>query len=1021
MLDFNTPIYMTLGLRKTKDMSKRLFFTILIALFSIPLDAQSSVLDQANVYFPLDEPEGAKELVNNGTETSVFATLQQSGATIVPGVYDEDFGQVLYVNSDYQGPINLDDADGPYVGATGGEARTYAFWMKQENISFSDLLGSGSQVPFFKIQVQNDGAVRLVDESGNRLVAETKLTEDYWHHVAISVSENAHIQDVEMYIDGVKTGKVYVGTNAPINTSPSAIKLFSKVAHGWFSDFRFYDYALSEAEVRELFMFREAAREGIKNFDLNGFINDELDAGKTTIIVPPGKYKVPPLNNTTHLRFEGRDNVTIIADSVEMICSQTIQAIQIVNCNNFKIQGLSVDYDPLPFTQGEIVEISSDRTELTVDLIEGYEVDEVNTWLRNDKVEIFDAQTGELSSATYYNASFELDVPDQRVTVTKQARSDWSTGLEKVGDIVVLDVRSANHAGHSIRIQDCKDLLMENVTLYAGTTFGFFETNCNGSKYINCRVDRRPLGEDFKPRGMMRMRSNNADAFHSKHAEIGPSYVACTARYMGDDAFAINGHFHLITESNGNVLTVVAKGGGDNTLNLSVGDTVEMITYSGARVPNARIEHIEAGRPLTPEEVNFLTTQPFSGSADDTYTASKVYYVTIDREVDLPTGSLISAANRIGNGFEVRDCIVGPNRSRGILVKAGNGLITGNICLDNWGEAIKISPEYRWLEAGSGSNIVISNNTIRGCRQLGIGVYAFGGDGSTAPAGAHDNIQVFGNHISNSSNPAIAITSTTNLYFENNKITAPDNRLLLDRDRNHWGRLQDPARQIYYENVEFSENLAFNKPILVSASDLPSSNLVDNDLRTRWSAAAYPQSAEIDLGSVYDINRFDLYPFEGRDYQYIIELKSEEGAPYMSVVNQSANDAGGNVFGTDVRARGRYLKLTVTGANTYAGSLVELNELKVFGSLALVTSIINEKQSGYRIFPNPTSDTLNIMNDSEQTGGRIQVFDGSGRLVMTKQLSVGVNAIGLNGLPSGIYYLRIEQGARITMQRIMKK
>ena len=140
-----------------------------------------------------------------------------------------------------------------------------------------------------------------------------------------------------------------------------------------------------------------------------------------------------------------------------------------------------MDYDPLPFTQGEIVEISSDRTELTVDLIGGYEIDEVTTWLRGDKVEVFDAQTGELSSATYYNASFELDAPTQRVVVKKEARSNWTTGVEKVGDIVVLDARSDKHAGHSIVIQNCNDLVMENVTLYSGTTFGFFETNCNGS------------------------------------------------------------------------------------------------------------------------------------------------------------------------------------------------------------------------------------------------------------------------------------------------------------------------------------------------------------------------------------------------------------------------------------------------------------------------------------------------------------------------------------------------------------
>ncbi|MFY7899707.1 MAG: Ig-like domain-containing protein, partial [Chitinophagaceae bacterium] len=155
--------------------------------------------------------------------------------------------------------------------------------------------------------------------------------------------------------------------------------------------------------------------------------------------------------------------------------------------------------------------------------------------------------------------------------------------------------------------------------------------------------------------------------------------------------------------------------------------------------------------------------------AADTYTANKVWYVTIDRSVNLPFGSLINSASRVGNGFEIRNCIAGPNRSRGILVKSSNGIITNNTCINNWGNGIKCSPEYEWFEGPSGSNVEISNNTITGCRDQSISILAIGGNGNNAPAGAHDNIRIFNNVISGAlAFPAFELGSISNLCFYSN-------------------------------------------------------------------------------------------------------------------------------------------------------------------------------------------------------------------------------------------------------------
>ena len=530
------------------------------------------------------------------------------------------------------------------------------------------------------------------------------------------------------------------------------------------------------------------------NFDLQGYINQKINAGEKNIVVPPGRYRISP-NGNYHLRFANLTDITIVADSVEMICTETVQAIQIDNCTNFKLKGITIDYDPLPFTQARIVEMSSDKNTLTADFIEGY-----STTVRGDKLEIFDFETGELSTTTYYGTTYQIDHQQRKIVITKRSNYNVANSHEEIGDIAVFGSQKNKHIPHGIVPNECNGLVLEDVTLYAGTTFGFFETNCSGSQYINCKVDRRPLTTEIVERGMRRMRSINADGFHSKHASVGPKYINCIARYNGDDGIAINGHYHVIASTSGNRLSVVPKGG--NSLNLSVGDTAELVSYTGERIEDAVISEISTGPALSTTVKVFLQNQTFHGAADNTYQASNVYYVTLNRTVDLPMGSLIASANKIGNGFEVRNCTMGPNRSRGIIIKASNGVIQDNNLVSNWGQAIKLAPEYSWLEAGSGSNVTISDNVITECHDAAIAVYAYGGNGETAPAGAHKNISITGNFISGSSNPAIAVTSTSKLVLKNNTIESPENDLLVPWIMNNFGRNEDSAREIYLENVE---------------------------------------------------------------------------------------------------------------------------------------------------------------------------------------------------------------------------
>ncbi|MBB6460490.1 chondroitinase-B domain-containing protein [Flammeovirga kamogawensis] len=135
-----------------------------------------------------------------------------------------------------------------------------------------------------------------------------------------------------------------------------------------------------------------------------------------------------------------------------------------------------------------------------------------------------------------------------------------------------------------------------------------------------------------------------------------------------------------------------------------------------------------------------------------------------------------------------------------------------------------------------------------------------------------------------------------------------------------------------------NDNLALNKTISSTGTAdgaNVASNLVDGDVGTRWSVAGFPQSATIDLGSEFSIDRTELICYSDRDYQFTIEVANQEGGPYVQVVDKTENTLPGSVNAPIIAAfqsvSARYVRITVTGAATYSGSWISINELRVFG------------------------------------------------------------------------------------------
>ncbi|WP_197528338.1 right-handed parallel beta-helix repeat-containing protein [Aeoliella mucimassa] len=494
-------------------------------------------------------------------------------------------------------------------------------------------------------------------------------------------------------------------------------------------------------------------------FDLQGYVDQAIAEGQSRIVIPPGRYRVTPRNHQ-HLVLHQLQDVEVIADGVEMICTETTRAVTVSHCKNVTLRGLVIDYDPLPYTQGRITAISADRQTYDIELFEGYPPAET---VRNFKYEIFRADTRTLRCEDHYVS--EIEVIDARhLRLTCPGNHDRNP--EQVGDLIVIGSENAPHGSipHAVECNGNVNVRLEQIALYASNCFGFLEYNCDGSVYSECRIDRRSPNDDLKQRESPRLRSLDADAFHSKHAIRGPSYLNCSARFMGDDCINICGDYHMIMNSSGETLRVLAKG----EMNIEPGDPVELVLFDGVRLPDAKAIAVVAAGSIRDEEQQYLAQQNLHPRLQSGEGLEKAYTITLDSQVDIDRGGVVCPANRIGNGFAVKNCHFGFNRSRGILIKASNGEISGNRMEGCWMSAILVSPEYWWLEAGSSNNLVIRDNTITDCQGIAVRIEAPAGNGSLAPAGAHRDIRVTNNHIAKCTMPGILVTSTADLQLEGN-------------------------------------------------------------------------------------------------------------------------------------------------------------------------------------------------------------------------------------------------------------
>ena len=503
------------------------------------------------------------------------------------------------------------------------------------------------------------------------------------------------------------------------------------------------------------------------NFDnenlipLSSQIASGIVRGLNRIVVTPGEYQLNPANDlAAHLYISWAEDVEIIADDVTILATDLNTGILLRESSDVSLQGLTIDYATLPFTQATVTQIGDDRSWVDVVIHDGYELlsdgDTTRLVAHDRNTLLVKPKTASRHGATATalgGRSFRIN-------------SFRAYDTLRTGDYVSL-TRPIN-TPHAVWVDQGENIRLEDITVNASTSFAFFETQSSGNEYVNLTVTpgERPEGATVD-----RLLSSNYDGFHSKNAKVGPRISRSRFFATGDDGIAINGDYTFLARNDGDSIVVASKW---RLTRFEVGDRIRVFSETTGHVSEATVTGVT---PYNEPDIDFESLRDLwlPNLQHPQHQFRDGYRLTLSNALPNVVGDLISNIDRNGTGYEIRDNVVENTRARGFVLKSPEGIVEGNRLEHIAVTGILLSPEAQyWAEGDFSPDVQIRNNHLSNVgffhsdpnRRAGGGI-AIVADTERTVRG-HQNITIENNLLERIEGPTITLSNAENVQIRSN-------------------------------------------------------------------------------------------------------------------------------------------------------------------------------------------------------------------------------------------------------------
>jgi hypothetical protein len=457
-----------------------------------------------------------------------------------------------------------------------------------------------------------------------------------------------------------------------------------------------------------------------------------------------------------HFVAQGIEDGTIVGDDAEIVSTvPNMGCFFFSRCPNLTVSGLTIDYDPVPFSQGRIDEVNRGDDSIVVTLDEGYPALTHSLFDTSHQLwgTIHDPETELPLTGVNPNdgevvrfGEFER-VGDRRFRVGVNNWSALATGRK-----LVFNARQPGARPFQFNI--CDGMTLESTTVYASPNFVVGPKMSRSPTVRSLEVRRRP--------GTNRLISSNADGVHFSGCYDGPTMEGCYMELLEDDCIVMGAKLNEITEFVDDRTVAVSDIVGTH---YAEGDTVEAMSPAGERLGELP--------PVESAEYHFSGLHTLG--RPDTVTFAEPIRDTVS------VGDYLSNRDMAGDGFVVRNNTLKNNRARPIRITCRDGVVENNT-IDGCNSAAILMrtwigghfAPFPWAE-----NVTIRNNTIADAGLQGVPL-GDGGQGAiwldtnmTEPLTGHPhrNITITGNEFERSRQKTLHASGAESVTFENNDVT----------------------------------------------------------------------------------------------------------------------------------------------------------------------------------------------------------------------------------------------------------
>ncbi len=475
------------------------------------------------------------------------------------------------------------------------------------------------------------------------------------------------------------------------------------------------------------------------------------------VVFEPKTYRLDWRRTAPYqIALVGATNIAIEGNGAVLVSHPRNNLSSLRNCSGVSVKGFTVDYDPLPFTQGTISGVNATEGWIDVRIQKGYRhpVDEYESLQLQPPKKDWGVVFDPVERHRRWDVAMHLYMKEfgrspagadiARVFFVAEAKRDLAN--VRRGDRYVITFKYEN-SGANNELAGCENCRFEDFTVHMakyGMTFAV--ANSSGQNVF------RRVKIAFKP-GSDRLIVTPKDGFHCKGNRIGPLIDECFFEGLLDDSINISACPYWIKK-------VIAPG-----------------TYAmnGTPVVGDRLTAFTPSRSEMVEGLVVKSVKPYAAK-------QKWKEVELDREIrdpgvndtgdDFPGGpeklkfTGMYNVDACGANYVVRNCTFREQRRHAILVRAPGGLIEGNTIDGVGGSGVYMANEIgSFYEGPVPQDCTIRSNVFRNTQGVPIVV---GSRRASSPAAYAKDIRITGNCIESGSSSCVQAFSVSGLTISGN-------------------------------------------------------------------------------------------------------------------------------------------------------------------------------------------------------------------------------------------------------------